>query len=249
MLYSELFNDPHPIYPLQKNPAMKDLLNQIKEFVQNKSNYVISDDIVETFRNSFIDFIYVFTYYHDVFHLSSCFMDSIKTKIINDNPRFLNNFNMHKVNGLVRSISRQNANNNRYNEYFFDKYQTVYRMHDNGNFFRLYSTLVNWNNNPLFNKDTRNLHMFKNMTRRFRGSVTDAMTLEIRGLTWTGEKTIDTVADMANEIGQFDFTKLFKMIVLGPRQNKFFRLMINCFKNWLFRNAGYNGMECFFRYK
>ena len=217
----------------------------MKEFVTKKSNYVVCEDIIETFRNSFIDFVFVFSYFHDVMHLGSCYMDNIKTKIINDNPRFLNMYNMQNVNYLIRSINDINDNNNRYNEYYFDKYQTVYRMHDNGNFFRLYSTLVNWNNNPLYNKDSRNLHLFKTNTRKLRGSVTHDMTLYVRGLTWTGEKAIDTVADMANEIGEFDFKKLFKIDILSPRNNQFFRLMCNCYKNWLFRNSGYNGIENF----
>ena len=93
--------------------------------------------------------------------MESSYIETIKTKIINDNPRFLNMFNMENINYLMHFITTINDNNNRYTEFFFNKEQTCYRMHDNGNCFRLYSTLVNWNNNPLFNKDTKNLNMFK----------------------------------------------------------------------------------------
>ena len=118
-------------------------------------------------------------------------------------------------------------------------------MHDNGNFFRLYSTLVNWNNNPLFNKDTNNLHMFKQTVRRLNGPITDVMLTEVRGLNFTGEKNIDTVTSMATEIGDFDFSKLFKMNILSTKNAEFFRLMCNCYKNWLFRNSGLNGLQTF----
>lgn len=118
-------------------------------------------------------------------------------------------------------------------------------MHDNGNFFRLYSTLVNWNNNPLFNKDTKNLNLFKQTARRLKGSITDDMLTEVRGLNFTGEKNIDTVSSMAAEIGDFDFCKLFKMNIPSSRNAEFLRLMSNCFKNWLFRNSGLNGLETF----
>ena len=166
-------------------------------------------------------------------------------KIVNDNPRFLNMYNLSNVNYLIRSINDINDNNNRYNEFYFNKYQTIYRLHEDGNFFRLYATLINWNNNPLFNKDMRNLQLFKRETDKLRGTVTHEKTMMVRGLTWTGEKTIDTVADMANEIGQFDFSKLLKIENLSPRNVQFFKLMCNCFKNWMFRNAGFNGLESF----
>ena len=159
--YARLFHDTHPVYPLRKNRQLTGFLAQLKQFVCKKSNYLFPDDIIETFRNSFVDFVFVFSYYHEIMHMESSYIETIKTKIINDNPRFLNMFNMENINYLMHFITTINDNNNRYTEFFFNKEQTCYRMHDNGNCFRLYSTLVNWNNNPLFNKDTKNLNMFK----------------------------------------------------------------------------------------
>ena len=36
ILYSTLFNDPHPVYPLRKNHMMKMFLGTLKEFVTKK---------------------------------------------------------------------------------------------------------------------------------------------------------------------------------------------------------------------
>ena len=224
---------------------MKMFLSNLKEFVVKKSNYLISGETVESFRNNFIDFIYVFTYYHDIMHLNSSYMDEIKKKIVTDNPRFLNSYNTHNVTNLLRSISDVNDNNNRYNEFFFNKYQTIYRLHEDGNFFRLYSMLVNWNNNPLFNKDMRNIALYKRECEKLRGTITHEKSMIVKGLTWTGEKGIDTMADMANEIGEYDLRKLFKVNNLSSRNQQFFKLMANCFKNWLFTNSGFNGLDNF----
>ena len=104
---------------------MKHFLDILREFVSKKSNHVTSEEAIETFRNTFIDFVYVFTYYHDVMHLESDYMDDIKKKIVSDNPRFLNTYNPRNTNYLMRFIREVNDNNNRYNEFYFNKYQTI----------------------------------------------------------------------------------------------------------------------------
>lgn len=87
--------------------------------------------------------------------------------------------------------------------------------------------------------------MFKQTVRRLKGPITDEILTEVRGLNFTREKNIDTVTSIAAEIGDFDFLKLFKRNILTSRNAEFFRLMSNCFKNWLFRNSGLNGLETF----
>ena len=119
----------------------------------------------------------------------------------------------------------------------------MYRLRENSNFFRLYSTLLNWNNNPLFNKDRFNLNLFETTVKNLRGPVTSDMLAEVRGLNWNGEKDIDHIKDVAVEIDNMDFKKLFKMGQLNTRNSQFFTLMSNCFKNWLFHNSGLQGME------
>ena len=61
---------------------MKMFLGQLKEFVMKKTNYLVCEDVIETFRNNFIDFVFVFTYFHDVMHLGSSYMDDIKKKLL-----------------------------------------------------------------------------------------------------------------------------------------------------------------------
>lgn len=224
---------------------MKYYLSNLKEFVVRKCNYNVTEDIVESFRNNFIDFVFVFTYYHDIMHMNSAFMDEIKKKIVDSNPRYLNSYTEHNVINLIRTIADVNDNNNRYNEFYFNKYQTIYRLHEDGNFFRLYSILVNWNNNPLFNKNMRNIAQFRRDCEKLRGEVTHEKSELVRGFNWTGEKVIDTMASFASEIGDYDLKKLFKLDNLSPNNQQFFKLMANCFKNWLFVNSGFNGMENF----
>ena len=224
---------------------MKWYLSTLKEFIIKKCNHNITEDTVESFRNNFIDFVFVFTYYHDIMHLNSAFIDEIKKKIIDDNPRYFNSYTESNLINLLASIADINDNNNRYNEIYFNKYQSIYRLHEDGNFFRLYSILVNWNNNPLFNKNMRNIASFKRDCEKLRGEITHEKTELVKGFTWTGEKVIDTVASMATEIGDYDLRKLFKLDILSPRNQQFFKLIANCFKNWLFVNSGFNGMENF----
>lgn len=95
----------------------------------------------------------------------------------------------------------------------------MYRLRENSNFFRLYSTLLNWNNNPLFNKDRFNLNLFETTAKNLRGPVTSDMLAEVRGLNWNGEKDIDHIKDVAVEIDNMDFKKLFKMGQLNTRNS------------------------------
>ena len=104
---------------------MTGFLRDLKQFVVKKSNYLFPDDMIENFRISFIDFVYVFSYYHDIMHMESSYMETIKTKIINDNPRFLNMFNMSNVNSLIFYLKSINDNNNRYSEFFLIKNKHV----------------------------------------------------------------------------------------------------------------------------
>ena len=90
LIYSRLFNDPFPVFPLNRNVHLQFFLNEMKQFVTKKTNFCITDDFMESFRPTIIDFIYVFSYYNEVMHLTSPYMDSIRNKIISDNPRFLN---------------------------------------------------------------------------------------------------------------------------------------------------------------
>ena len=129
-------------------------------------------------------------------HLTSPYMDSIRTKITSDNRRFLNIYNQHNINYLLRTVRSLHDNNNRYNEYYFDKFLTVYRLRDNSNFLRLYSTLLNWNNNPLFNKYQKNLHYFEETTKKLKGTVISEMAAEVRGYCLSNPRqTISTLTD------------------------------------------------------
>ena len=87
------------------------------------------------------------------------------------------------------------------------------------------------------------MRLFETTAKLLKGPVTDEMLAEVRGLNWTGEKSIDTIKDVAVEIDNMDFRKLFKTSELNTRNSQFFILISNCFKNWLFRNSGLLGLE------
>ena len=117
---------------------MEFYLNAMKEFVTRKTNHCIVDDFLESFRSPFIDFIYVYTYYYQIVHMKSPYMESIRSKVIADNSRFLNLYNTHNISYILKTVRNLNDKNNRYNEYYFDKFSTVYRLRENSNFLRLY---------------------------------------------------------------------------------------------------------------
>lgn len=133
---------------------------------------------------------------------------------------------------------------NRYNEHYFDELNTFWRLKQNTNFLRLYTMLINWNNNPLYLKDEDRLHLFQEAcVDKISGDITKEKELIVTGYNYNGESLICTEAQVGIEIEKINIIKLFNFDSVNGDNLKFFSLMVNAFKNFLFHYSGLKGIQ------
>ena len=121
-IYVKMFpKDTYRSYPFVKNFSLDYKINSLIEWVSECTNWIVRDDEIESFRNTFIDFLYLFQYFHDVTHFQSRNVDQIFNAIKEFNSEyFWPVANMNDMKHIRKFLNQQMINRNCYTELYFN---------------------------------------------------------------------------------------------------------------------------------
>ena len=245
MIYIKMFpKDCYRSYPYVKNFELDDKLANLIEWITQCPNWIVRDDDIECYRNRFIDFLYIFQYFHDVVHFQSRNVDKILNSIKEFNSEyFWPAANMHDMKYIRKFLNTQIINRNCYTEIYFNSKIVTDELMSNTYFLRLYSSLVGLNNNPNFRKFKDNLELFNNSIKHFEDEDHERVEDYINALNVNGEKYVLTRDLMFLAIDNLSMARIFKVYKLNKNDSEFFMLMNIAFKNFLFANSGVNSIS------
>ena len=244
-IYMKLFpKDTYRSYPFVKNLSLDEKLSQLIEWVCETTNWLVRPDDIEIYRNSFIDFLYLFQYFHNLVHFQSGNVDEVFKSIKDFNSEyFWTVTNMNDMKHIRRFLKTQSINRNCYTELYFNSKKVNEDLINNTHFLRLYSSLVRFNNNPNFRKFKDNLELFHNSIKHFEDEDHERVEDHINASNINGEKYMLTRQLMWVAIDNCCLGRLFKVYKLNQKDCDFFMLMNIAFKNFLFNNSGINSIS------
>ena len=157
-IYTKLFpQDIYRSYPFVKNVAFDDELAKLIEWVSETPNWIVRPDEIDSYRQTFIDFLFLFQYFHNVTHYQSRKVDIIFNDIKEFNSEyFWPATNMNDMKHIRKFLKNQQINRNCYTELYFNSKLVTEELMNNTHFLRLYSSLIKFNNNPNFRKFKEN---------------------------------------------------------------------------------------------
>ena len=245
LIYTKIFpKDSYRSYPYIKNFQLDEKLSNLISWVTQCPNWIVRNDDIESYRTRFIDFLYLFQYFHDVVHFQSRNVDKIFDSIKAFNSEyFWPASNMHDMKHIKKFLNTQIINRNCYTEVYFNPKIVTDELMANTHFLRLYSSLTSFNNNPHFRKFKDNLELFNNSIKHFEDEDHERVTDYINALNLNGEKIVLTRDLMWLTIDNICLGRIFKIYQLNMDDSDFFMLMNLAFKNFLYQNSGVNSIS------